>query len=71
MKPPDSARQTPQTQRVIVTLCGASIFFASVISMVTSALKLEVPDLLVAIASFALGAATAAWVLRGTNTNRG
>lgn len=74
MKKLDSSQcpqQMPQMQRVIVTLGGASIFFASLLSMVTGALQVHVPDWIVAVMSFALGAATAAWVLHGTRSNNG
>ena len=67
----DSSRETPRMQRLIVTLGGASIFFASLVSLVTGALQVHVPDWIVAVMSFALGAATAAWVLHGTRSNKG
>jgi hypothetical protein len=57
----NSSRETPRIQRMIVTLGGASIFFASLLSILTGALQIQVPDWVVAITSFVLGAATAAW----------
>lgn len=65
----NSSRETPRIQRVIVTLGGASIFFASLLSILTGALHAQVPEWVVAGMSFVLGAATAAWVLHGTKPN--
>jgi hypothetical protein len=62
-------RETPRIQRFIVTLGGASIFFASVVSPVTGALEVQVPNWIVGIMSLVVGAVTAAWVLHGSMPN--
>lgn len=65
MNEAQSPRTVPKTQRVIVTMGGASIFFASVIALVSGFFDAKIPDATVAITSFALGAVTAFWVLHG------
>ena len=58
-------------QRVIVTLGGAAILSASMISIVSSAFKVEIADWIVAVGSFLLGAAVARWLLHRNSSNNG
>ena len=69
MTQPNTSREMPRMQRLIVTLGGASIFFASLLSIVTGAMQVQLPNWIVGIMSFVVGAATAAWVLQGTRPN--
>ena len=69
MKNAHSQNHIPPMQRLIVTLGGAAILSASMISLISNAFKLEIADWVVAVSAFLLGATIARWVLHHKKSN--